>query len=155
MRINQYRIVLNEEKNTVLKKEKGFNYLCETSFTQPEVFVKLMNDVFDLNKQAEEYVYMLALNAANKPIGVFEISHGTFDQTILNPREVFCRALLCGATKIIICHNHPGGQVEPSKQDTTSTNRIKEAGELIGVPLMDHIIVAGESFLSFRMKGLL
>ncbi len=103
MRLNLYCIKLNEEKQTILVKEKGFNYK-DDDFTQPENFILLLNTLFQLNRQAEEYVYMIALNA-KKPIGIFEISHGCIDSSLLNPREVYIKALLCGACRIIICHN--------------------------------------------------
>lgn len=101
-----------------------------------------------MNKQTEEYLYMLALNTKGKPLGVFEISHGTVDSTFCNPREIFIKALLCGASGIVIVHNHPSGNTMPSKQDIESYDRLKEAGKLIGINVLDSVIV-GESYYSF------
>ena len=65
------------------------------------------------------------------------------------------RALLVGASSIVLCHNHPSGDSEPSRQDMEMTERFKEAGELLGLPVMDHIIIGGSSYYSFMERGLL
>ena len=75
--------------------------------------------------------------------------------TCLNPREVFMRALLIGASSIVLCHNHPSGDPEPSRQDMEMTKRFKESGELLGLPVMDHIIIGGSDYYSFMENGLL
>lgn len=73
--------------------------------------------------------------------------------TICNPREIFIKALLCGASGIVIIHNHPSGDTTPSEQDIKSYNRLKEAGKLIGINVLDSIIV-GDSYYSFVENGL-
>lgn len=159
MRLNLYKLKLTEEKQAALYKERGFNYVAENTetslFTHPKKFVDMMNTLFQLNEQAEEYAYLLALNSKNKPIGLFEISHGCLDQTIINPREVFMKALLCGATCIMICHNHPSGDPSPSKADIEVTTRILEAGKLLGMPLLDHVVIGGDKYISFSMEKLM
>ena len=94
----------------------------------------------------------LEATVANKHIGLFEISRGTGDTSVANPREMFIRALLCGANKIILIHNHPSGNPEPSHSDITVTKRVKECGCLLGVELLDHIIV-GNSYCSLKTKN--
>ena len=83
-----------------------------------------------------------------KPLGVFEISHGTINQSICNPRDIFIKALLCGAAGIILAHNHPSGDVAPSKNDMEIYKRVKEAGQLLGIGLLDNIII-GNGYYSF------
>ena len=118
-------------------------------FNSPENVYKLATKTLNLLEAAEEYVYLITLNNKNKLTGLFEVSHGTVNSSILSPREIYIRALLSGATNIIIFHNHPSGDPEPSKDDILVTKRIKAAGELLGVGLLDHIIV-GNYYYSFR-----
>lgn len=147
MRITLYNTELDENRHNVLVKEKAVNYSAE-SLNSPEAVTDMLNTVFRLNKQAEEHVYMIALNTKSKPLGVFKISHGAVDQSICSPREIFIRALLCGASGIILAHNHPSGDITPSKEDMMVYKRIKETGGLIGVNLLDNIIV-GDTYYSF------
>lgn len=118
-------------------------------FNSPENVYKLATKTLNLLEAAEEYVYLITLNNKNKLTGLFEVSHGTVNSSILSPREIYIRALLLGATNIIIFHNHPSGDPEPSKEDIRITKRLKAAGELLGVELIDHIIV-GNYYYSFR-----
>lgn len=147
MRITKYRTELNENKHNVLVKEKAFNYQCD-SLDNPKSIVKMLNEYFHLNKMAEEYLYMIALDTKCHPLGVFEVSHGTVNSSLVSPREVFIRAILCGATYIILSHNHPSGVVTPSKEDREVYKRIKESGKLIGIELLDNIII-GDGYYSF------
>ena len=118
-------------------------------FNSPENVYKLATKTLNLLEAAEEYVYLITLNNKNKLTGLFEVSHGTVNSSILSPREIYIRALLLGATNIIIFHNHPSGDPEPSKEDIRVTKRLKATGELLGVELIDHIIV-GNYYYSFR-----
>lgn len=147
MRITKYRTELNENKHNVLVKEKAFNYQCN-NLSSPESIAELLNECFRLNKMAEEYLYTIALDTKCHPLGVFEVSHGTVNSSLVSPREVFIRAILCGATYIILSHNHPSGVVTPSKEDREVYKRIKESGKLIGIELLDNIII-GDGYYSF------
>lgn len=151
MRITIYRSELDKNRHNVLVKEKAVNYTTE-SINNPQAVTGMLNTIFRLNKQAEEHVYMIALNTKGKVLGVFEISHGAVSQSLCGSREIFIRALLCGASGIILAHNHPSGDVTPSKEDVRVYQRIKEAGELIGVNLLDNIIV-GDTYFSFTVQG--
>ena len=148
MRINTYRVELDEHKHNVLIKESSCNYPLERIKTPDEV-VSMLNDVYKLNKLAEEYVYMVALNNKAKVLGVFEIAHGTENFSLCNTREIYIRALLCGASFIVLAHNHPSGDCTPSKDDIAAHKRIEEAGKLIGIDLMDNIII-GNGYYSMN-----
>lgn len=148
MRITTYRTELDENKHNVLVKENSCNYPVD-SLNNPQAVAEMLNTVFHLNRQAEEHLYMIAVNTKNKPLGVFEISHGTVNASFCFPREIFIRALLCGASGIILAHNHPSGDITPSKEDIATYKRIKESGALIGIELLDNIIV-GDGYLSFE-----
>lgn len=156
MRINFYDLRLTETGSVALVKEKGVNYSIE-ELGCPESVALLAYGPLGLGSKTEEHIYMLAINSAGKVTGVFLLSKGIVDAAIVSPREIFIRALLVGATQIILVHNHPSGRVIPSKQDRTMTRRIKRAGELLNVALADHVIVGGGSgaYLSFREAKLL
>lgn len=147
MRITKYRTELDENKHNVLVKEKSFNYQCD-SLDNPKSIVKMLNECFHLNKMAEEYLYMIALDTKCHLLGIFEISHGTVNSSLVTPREIFIRAILCSAVQIILVHNHPSGEVNPSKEDREVFKRIKESGKLIGIELLDNIII-GDGYYSF------
>lgn len=110
--------------------------------------------MYGLNQLAEEYLYMIALSTKNKPLGIFEVSHGTVNASLVNPREIFIRLLLSGASNFILAHNHPSGSCTPSNEDCKLTDRINDCARLMGIPLLDHIII-GDGYLSYKEKGLL
>ena len=153
MKINTYRMML-EDGLPHLVKETTYSYPMQDRFESPVNVVEMMRDVFSVHKMAEEYVYTLCLNSANKPLDLFEISHGSVDSSIVNPREVLQRALLVGATKMILIHNHPSGETFPSKGDRDVTLSVQEACALMGIPLIDHVIV-GNGYYSFKENHLL
>lgn len=130
-----------------LVKEHTKRYEFEQqSISSPKEAVKLFCDVFRLDTLSEEKMVMFTLNTKNKITGAFTVSHGTLDSAIIHPREIFKRALLTNSSSIMLAHNHPSGDSTPSKADIQTTKRISEAGELLGVSLLDHIIIPhGES----------
>ena len=94
------------------------------------------------------------LNTKTKLIGETIISKGTVNAAIISPRELFIEALQKGAVSIILLHNHPSGDPTPSKEDIIITKQIQEAGELLGVNLLDHIIIGNNCYVSMREKKL-
>lgn len=153
MRINFYDTRI-EDCRTVLVKEKAVNYKTD-DLSRPDRVAELLNTVTSLNMMGEEHCYMLALNNKGKLIGLFFISKGTVNMTCLSPREIFMRALMAGAALIVLCHNHPSGDPRPSGKDIEMTKKLKEAGELLGLPVIDHIIIGDKGYYSFVEKGLL
>jgi len=83
------------------------------------------------------------------------VSMGSVSEAIVHPREVFRDAIREGASGIIICHNHPSGNLEPSREDIATTERISEAGRVIGIPLVDHVIVSDNGYISMKEAGYL
>lgn len=154
MQIGFYDTVINSDYHTVLVKERSVDYNAEP-LTTPLSAVKMINQLTHMNSKGEENCYIIALNTKNRPLGIFFLAKGTVDLCPVGPRETFLRALLIGAAHIILFHNHPSLICAPSKDDIMLTERIKKAGELIGIPLMDHIIIGGDTFFSFREQGML
>ena len=152
MKICEYCIALDGDCRNVLIEKYSKDYMGYDALDSPDKIVEVMEDVFHLSDKAEEYMYLICMTAGCRPIGFFEVSHGTCNTALVGVREVFVRALLCGASDIVIVHNHPGGQAEPLEGDYRVTERIREASDLMGVLFCDHIIVTRGSYFSFSEK---
>lgn len=103
----------------------------------------------------KEHFLAYYLNARSQLIHSETISIGTLSASLVHPREVFSPSLSHCAAAVIVAHNHPSGDCTPSLEDKDATRRLQRAGELLGVPLLDHVIVSGRGFFSFREHGLL
>ena len=136
---------------TVLKEEKGvYNADGRKVYNDPQLIAQFALDELELGEAAEEYVYVLCLDIRLHLRGVFEASHGSSSSTFFPVKEIFQKALLIGCENIVIIHNHPSGDTSPSKDDIRSTKRIVEAGKIIGVSVIDHVIVgSGGEYYSF------
>lgn len=154
MKITKYTTCLKDDRTPMLVKEVSKNYPSVQSLNDPEKIVHVMNEVFDASKQTEEHVWLLALTTKCQPIGIFELSHGTVDMSIVSPREVFLKLCLCGASTFVIIHNHPSGDQRPSSKDIQVTKKLDECAKLMGIPLLDHIII-GDTYYSFKRVGIL
>ena len=102
-----------------------------------------------------EVFAVVFMNRANK-INHFQVlSSGGISHTIVDPRIIFKRALEVKATSIVLCHNHPSGNLRPSRQDEALTDKLKEAGKLLDIQVVDHLIVSDEGYYSFADEGLI
>lgn len=105
--------------------------------------------------EPKEYFLSITLNGAHEIIKIHVASVGTLDKTLIHPREIFSGAIVENASAIIVCHNHPSENPEPSDDDIDSTKSLIEGSKLLGITLLDHIIVGGDSYFSFRENNLL
>lgn len=105
--------------------------------------------------EEQEKLLALFLNSKNEVLKEKIIFMGTANQSIVHPRDIFKEAILNNAIKIIIVHNHPSGNVSPSQEDKKFTQKLKEAGELLSIPLLDHIIIGKNTYFSFLEQNLL
>lgn len=103
----------------------------------------------------QEHLMLLMLNTKNKLIRDKVVFKGTVNAALIEPREIFIEAMRHNAVNIIIVHNHPSGDPTPSKEDILITKRIYDAGKLVGIPLLDHIIIGGRHFESLHMNGII
>lgn len=149
MRIQQSSVVLDNDYKNILVKGFAKNYTGVENLQSPENIVQVMRDVFHLEEKAEEHLYLICMTNDCRPISFFEVSHGTCNAAIVGAREIFIRALLCGAVGIVLVHNHPSGNSNPSQEDIRLTKKLQLASKLIGIPLCDHIILGRDSFYSF------
>ncbi len=119
--------------------------------TDPKKVYRLIkNKLKDYHK---EHFYIIVLNSRNWSVA--EVSVGSLDASIVHPREVFSEAIKNKAASVIFVHNHPSGDPEPSEDDLEITKRLVEAGKILGIKVIDHIIITKDGFLSFKDKGLL
>ena len=95
-----------------------------------------------------EYFFSITLNGAHQVIDVHTITKGLVNRVLVHPREVFRPVLLDNATAIVVAHNHPSGNLEPSREDKDITNRLKEAGDLLGIRVLDHLIFSSNGYRS-------
>jgi DNA repair protein RadC len=113
---------------------------------------KVLRPLFE--KLDREQFVVLLLDAQHKPIGINIVSVGSLTASIVHPREAFKAAILANAAAVIVSHNHPSGSVEPSSEDIALSRRLREAGELLGIRVLDSIVLGeGESFYSFIDTG--
>lgn len=122
-------------------------------FTDPASIARYYME--ELRHEKQEVMKLLMLNSKAKLIGESDVSKGTVNASVITPRELFIEALQKNAVSIVIMHNHPSGDPTPSREDLLTTKRILEAGLLIGIELLDHIIIGNNCYVSFREKGLL
>ena len=104
--------------------------------------------------EKKEHFWAIFLNVRNRIIKSAEISVGSLDASIVHPRELFKEAIAASASSIIIAHNHPSGNPEASQDDIKLSQRLKEAGNLVGIEVVDHIIIGDGQYISLRREGL-
>ena len=127
--------------------------------TGSKPLVKTPDDVVTLVRsrlkgKKKEHFLALLLDTRNQLIKVSEISVGSLDTSIVHPREAFKEAIATSAASVIFVHNHPSGDPEASEDDIKLTKRLAEAGEIVGIDVLDHIIISDKKYLSLKRKGL-
>ena len=156
VRMIKYKTRLTENKRVTLEKEVSTN--CPTlayAITSPDDAAYLGREFLRIHEESEEYMHMICVNTKNKVLGVFEISHGTVNSSLVNAREVFQKALLANAVAILLMHNHPSGDCTPSREDVDVTKRLVEAGKILGIQVLDHLIIGDGKYTSLKEKGYL
>lgn len=127
---------------------------------EEKVHISTATDVVKLLRPAlkdkkKEHFLILCLDTRNNVIRISNVSVGTLNASLVHPREVFKEAIQTLACSIILVHNHPSGKTEPSDADMEVTKRIIEAGKIVGIDVLDHIIITRDSAFSFKEKGLM
>lgn len=128
--------------------------------SEEKISIKTATDVVRLLRprlkdKKKEHFLILCLDTRNNVIRLSNVSVGTLNASLVHPREVFKEAIQALACSIILVHNHPSGKPEPSDADIEVTNRIIEAGRVVGIDVLDHIIITRDSAFSFKEKGLM
>ena len=133
-------------------KEASFLYQTRTISSPKDAYEMIKEQLEGLDR--EQFI-IACLNTKNEPTNISVVSVGTLNKAIVHPREVFKTAILSNAAGIMAFHNHPSGETTPSQQDIQLTHRLVEAGELLGIKLLDHLIIGDGTFTSLKEKGYL
>ena len=123
------------------------------AFTQPDQIADYYME--DMRHLEQEEIRVMYLNTKQHLIRDFLVSRGTVNASVITPREILIEGLRCLAVGMILVHNHPSGDPSPSRSDRLLTCRIREAGEVVGITLIDHLIIGDKRYLSFRRENLM
>lgn len=140
--------------------ELGRRIARHSSFGDGAVVLTEPADVYallapELRYENQEKFYVLLLNNRNRLLRYVEVSSGTLTETTVHQRNIFRPAIVYNAAKIMLVHNHPSGDPSPSRQDRNMTRVLQEAGEIMGIPVIDHVIIGGSDYFSFSDNGML
>jgi DNA repair protein RadC len=136
----------------VVKERPAVNYPLRT-IRSPEDAVELFrNFIGELDREG---FALLCLSTKNEPTALHMVSTGTLNSSLVHPREAYKLAILANSSAVIACHNHPSGDPTPSREDIEMTKRLKEAGELLGIDFLDHIILGENIHVSLKEQGLM
>ncbi len=139
----------------VLVKESSHRYNVNRNIHVPEDAVAVFREVFHADEESQELFMAIYLNVRHAIVGVHLISKGSSDSAVVSPREVFKTALLHNSAAVLVGHNHPSGDVIPSFEDRAITKQLIMAGDLMGIPVLDHIIISDSGYYSFEEKGIM
>ena len=132
----------------MLVREAPGTYEGRLVIDSPAVAADAVGDV--LGGLAQERFVALLLNTKSRLLGIANVSEGSMTSVAVDPRVVFTACLLSGATRLLVAHNHPSGDCTPSREDLSLTRQLAQAGRIMGVPLLDHVIIGGDAFVSLH-----
>jgi len=156
-------LLVKEEQNHVPAKRVdivSLRMVKESSLLYKDRNVRSPQDGYKLFKQFlgeldREYFVVMCLDVKNQPTAINVCHIGSLNASIVHPREVMKTAIMSNSASIIVAHNHPSGKPEPSQEDIDVTKRLAEAGKILGIELMDHLIIGEDTFISLKEKGYL
>ncbi|MFU1792574.1 JAB domain-containing protein [Paenibacillus azoreducens] len=144
-RVQVVSLRLVREKTSILYPQRRIYRAADAA----DLFLQFLGD-FD-----REAFCILTLDTKNQPTAIHMVSCGTLNASLVHPRETYKLAILANAASIIGCHNHPSGDPTPSSEDVEITKRIRDAGLLMGIELLDHIVLGEGNFVSLKERGLM
>lgn len=128
------------------------------SITTPQDISKILQawlKTLDKVEREKEHFFVISLNVRSKIKNIDIVSIGMVDAVLVHPREVYRRAIMEASAQVLVAHNHPSGICEPSGEDIEVTKRLRNTGEVVGIPLVDHIVFSDTDYYSFVHNGLL
>ncbi|HNS16103.1 MAG TPA: DNA repair protein RadC [Syntrophorhabdaceae bacterium] len=146
----QLKAVFELGKRQELERETNYE---SYDIRDPQGVVRAVRKT--IKDKAKEHFKLILLNTRNKIIGLSTVSIGTLNASLVHPREVFKDAIRHSASSVVVAHNHPSGNPEPSEEDVKITRRLVESGKILGIEVLDHIIIGKDAFVSLKTKGLL
>ena len=141
-------------RKTIMVREQHSSYRRAEHKAKITSAERVYTHLSEYQNLEREHFVVVTLDGASRVIETRVISIGTLNQSLVHPREVFRPAILDNAAGIIVAHNHPSGQVEPSIEDRKVTKRLKEVGKLVGIELLDHVILTDNGYYSFSEEDL-
>lgn len=132
----------------------AYSSLDRAAVTSPDAGAELLRP-YVWSKGDREVCAVAYLDTKHRLLSVDLLSVGSVDHTFVNPREVMRGALLAGAAAIVLAHNHPSGDAEPSRDDELVTRRVASAGQIVGVELLDHLVIGADRWVSLARRGVL
>ena len=144
--VPEYRVMLVRDSNGGAKATGK-----KKALTTPDAVAEIFKTYLD--GADREHFCIALLDRKGHILGINTVSIGSLSSSIVHPREVFKPAIVIGAASIILCHNHPSGDTTPSKEDLEVTNRLIEAGKIMGIEILDHVIIGDDSFCSLKARG--
>ena len=135
------------------RRRTGMNHMEKISVKSSETVFKLFHPL--LGDLEHEEFWLLMLNRANRVLGRYKVSQGGLSGTVIDTRIILKKALDNLASSIVVCHNHPSGNMQPSDADVKITGKLKKAAEMLEIKLLDHVIIADKSYFSFADEGLI
>ena len=145
---------MNRINIVTIKMEKVKSMLVDNkNIGSPKDVYKIVSEYLD--GVDREHLVLLTLDTKNKITSISTICIGSLNASVVHPREVFKEAIQRGSASIIVCHNHPSGDPNPSKEDINITLRLKECGKIMGIELLDHIIIGNNKYVSLKEKGII
>lgn len=149
-RATQLKAVFELGKRQEIEKENNYE---SYDIRDPQGVVRAVRKT--IKDKAKEHFKLILLNTRNKIIGLSTVSIGTLNASLVHPREVFKDAIRHSASSVVVAHNHPSGNPEPSEEDLKITRRLVDSGKILGIEVLDHIIIGKNAFISLKTKGLL
>ncbi len=141
MQVPSYKVQLVREASVTMPER----------LTSPDKVAKACVDY--LGNYDREHFIVILLNTKARIIGVNTVSIGSLNASIVHPREVFKPAVILGAASVILVHNHPSGDPSPSQEDLEVTKRLADAGRILGITVLDHLIIGDNCYFSFKERG--
>jgi DNA repair protein RadC len=135
------------KENVEIEKER----VRKNAITTPSEIVKIIQT--EIEDYSKEHFFVISFDVRNRVLAIDKTSKGTLSASLVHPRETFESAIRRHAAQIIVAHNHPSGDCEPSEDDIRITKRLYEAGKIMGIELIDHIIVTKENYCSLKDKN--
>lgn len=136
-----------------LVREKSMNLTYGINISSPEDAEKAFREY--IGDSDREVFAVMTLNNRHSITSLTTVSIGSLNSCVVHPREVFKTAILSNAESIVLCHNHPSGECQPSSEDIAATSRMQEAGKILGIQVLDHIILGDEKFTSLKLANLM
>lgn len=153
MNIPKYEVRINSSMEVYLAESGFYKIDGRRVYNNPSDLSEFFGDVIGIRNAADEYVYVACLDTKCHIVSCFEASHGSCNASIFPIREILQKALIGNAVNIVVGHNHPSGDYTPSSDDITATDRLVKAGDIVGIKVLDHIIVAAntDGYYSFKV----